>query len=135
MQHRTKLFEEGKRCHDTNYAEQGWSLCSSARSFMRSQGAKRVILLGSSMGADISLIAATETQVAGVIALSPEYLFGLSDTDIRAISVPKLFINSEGDAFASDDQQMFQRLCIKCQADSHSAWYSRKEEGKGKGIS
>jgi len=46
--------------------------------------------------------------VAGVIALSPEYLFGLSDTDIRAISAPKLIINSEGDSFASDDQQMFQ---------------------------
>ncbi len=28
-----------------------------------------------------------------------------------------------------------QRLCIKSQADSHSAWYSRKEEVKGKGIS
>jgi uncharacterized protein len=79
-----------------------------AIAFMRSQGAKKVILLGASMGADISLIAAAETQVAGVIALSPEYLFGLSDTDIRAVSAPKLFINSEGDAFASDDQLMFQ---------------------------
>jgi uncharacterized protein len=79
-----------------------------AIAFMRSQGAKQVILLGASMGADISLIAAAETQVAGVVALSPEYLFGLSDTDIRAISAPKLFINSEGDAYASDDQQMFQ---------------------------
>jgi len=28
-----------------------------------------------------------------------------------------------------------QRLCLKSQADSHSAWYSRKEEVKGKGIS
>src|SRR5256884_7851739 len=26
-------------------------------------------------------------------------------------------------------------LCLKSQADSHSAWYSRKEEVKGKGIS
>jgi uncharacterized protein len=79
-----------------------------AIAFTRSQGAKKVILLGASMGADISLIAAAETKVAGVIALSPEYLFGLSDSDIRAISAPKLFINSEGDAYASDDQQMFQ---------------------------
>jgi hypothetical protein len=28
-----------------------------------------------------------------------------------------------------------ERLCIKCQADSHSAWYSRKEDVKGKGRS
>lgn len=76
--------------------------------YVRSKGAKKVILLGASMGADISLIAASKTQVAGVIALSPEYLFGLGDADIRAISSPKLFINSEGDAFASDTQQMFQ---------------------------
>ena len=32
----------------------------------------------------------------------------VASTGIRAISAPKLFINSEGDAFASDDQQMFQ---------------------------
>lgn len=80
-----------------------------AIAFVKSRGAKRVILLGASMGADISLIAASETRVAGVIALSPEYLFGLSDTQIRAIAVPKLFINSEDDDFVDDTRQMFQR--------------------------
>ena len=79
-----------------------------AMAFVHSHGAKQVILLGSSMGADISLIVAAKTQVAGVITLSPEYLFGLSDNEIRAISAPKLFINSVGDSFASDTQQMFQ---------------------------
>lgn len=73
-----------------------------------SRGAKRIILLGSSMGADISLIVAAETQVAGVITLSPEYLFGLSNNQIRAISVPKLFINSVDDGFADDTQHMYQ---------------------------
>jgi uncharacterized protein len=47
--------------------------------------------------------------VAGVITLSPEYLFGLSNNEIRAISAPKLFINSTGDIFADDTQQMFQK--------------------------
>lgn len=79
-----------------------------AIAFVKSKGAKKVMLLGASMGADISLITAAETQVAGVITLSPEYLFGLSDTNIRAVSAPKLFINSEGDAFATDTQQMYQ---------------------------
>ncbi len=59
------------------------------------------------MGADISLIVAAETQVAGMITLSPEYLFGLSDNQIRAISIPKLFINSTGVSYASDTRQMF----------------------------
>jgi len=79
-----------------------------AIAFVQSHGAKQVILLGASMGADISLIVAAKTQVAGVITLSPEYLFGLSDNEIRAISAPKLFLNSAGDSFVSDTQQMFQ---------------------------
>lgn len=79
-----------------------------AIAFVHRHGAKRVILLGASMGADISLIVAAETQVAGVITLSPEYLFGLSDIQIRAISSPKLFINSTGDSYAPDTQQIFQ---------------------------
>src|SRR6266849_3646909 len=57
---------------------------------------------------DQDLLAAAKTRVAGVITLSPEYLFGLSDNEIRAISAPKLFINSAGDSFASDTQLMFQ---------------------------
>ena len=80
-----------------------------AITFVHSRGAKKVILLGASMGADISLIAAAETQVAGVIALSPEYLFGLSDTQIRAIFAPKLLINSINDSYVADTQQMFQQ--------------------------
>jgi alpha/beta superfamily hydrolase len=80
-----------------------------AIAFVHSRGAKQVILLGASMGADISLIVAAKTQVAGVITLSPEYLFGLSNNEIRAISAPKLFINSTGDIFADDTQQMFQK--------------------------
>lgn len=79
-----------------------------AIAFVHSRGAKKVILLGASMGADISLIAASETQVAGVITLSPEYLFGLNNTQIKAISAPKLFINSVDDGYADDTQQMYQ---------------------------
>src|SRR6266567_2559602 len=59
-----------------------------AIAFVHSHGAKQVILLGASMGADISLIVAARTRVAGVIARSPEYLFGLSNNEIRAISAP-----------------------------------------------
>ena len=79
-----------------------------AIAFVHSHGAKKVILLGASMGADISLIVAAETKVAGVITLSPEYLFGLSNDQIRVITVPKLFINSVDDSYADDTRQMFQ---------------------------
>jgi alpha/beta superfamily hydrolase len=79
-----------------------------AIAFVQNHRAKKVILLGASMGADISLIVAARTQVAGVITLSPDYLFGLSDNQIRAISTPKLFMNSEGDSYAGDTRQMFQ---------------------------
>jgi len=79
-----------------------------AIAFVHSRGAKKVILLGASMGADISLITASKTPVAGVITLSPEYLFGLNNTQIKAISVPKLFINSVDDGYADDTQQIFQ---------------------------
>lgn len=79
-----------------------------AIAFVRSRGAKKVILLGASMGADISLIAAAQTQVAGVITLSPEYLFGLTNNQLKAISTPKLFINSVDDGYADDTRQIFQ---------------------------
>jgi uncharacterized protein len=79
-----------------------------AIAFVHSHGAKKVILLGASMGADISLVVAAETKVAGMITLSPEYLFGLSNDQIRAISAPKLFINSVDDSYADDTRQMFQ---------------------------
>lgn len=79
-----------------------------AIAFARSEGAQKIILLGASLGADISLIVASETHVAGVIALSPEYLFGVDNSVILAITAPKLIINSEDDLYASDDQQMFQ---------------------------
>src|SRR5438132_473812 len=55
-----------------------------------------------------TLIPTAETQVAGVITLSPEYLFWLTNTQLKAISAPKLFINSVDDGYADDTQQIFQ---------------------------
>lgn len=83
-----------------------------ALAFLHSQGAKKVILLGASLGATESLRIAAQTQVAGVIAISTGYgafLHGqliLDKAIIKAITAPKLFIASKDDT-GPETQAMF----------------------------
>jgi dienelactone hydrolase len=68
------------------------------------------VLMGESMGGTASLNLATTQKVAAVISLSGPQSFGVSvtDADLKAMSVPKLFIASQDDEpFAGDAQHMY----------------------------
>lgn len=80
-----------------------------AIAFARQQGATQMVLLGSSMGGTATLKVATSEPLAAVITLSAPQSFGVavSDSDVQAISAPKLFVNSQDDAFASDTSHMY----------------------------
>jgi uncharacterized protein len=73
---------------------------------VRSRGATRVFLLGASRGGALSLTAAMQTPVDGVITLSaPPPTEG--PTAVGAVTVPSLYVNSENDDFADSTQAMF----------------------------
>ena len=77
--------------------------------FVHQQGATRIVLLGSSMGGTATLKVAASEPVAAVITLSAPQDFGVnvSDTDVKAIQAPKLFVNSRDDTFSSDTIHMY----------------------------
>ncbi|GLV56395.1 hypothetical protein KDH_32360 [Dictyobacter sp. S3.2.2.5] len=81
-----------------------------ALAFVQTQGAEKVVLLGSSMGGTASLKVAAHTNVAAVITLSSPEMFSteVTDADVKAIKAPKLFINSEGDSYVDDTTHMHQ---------------------------
>ncbi|MDQ2716766.1 MAG: alpha/beta fold hydrolase [Chloroflexota bacterium] len=80
-----------------------------AMTFVRQQGATKIVLLGASMGGTATLKAAAHEQIAAVITLSAPQDFGVtvSETDLKAINAPKLFINSQGDDYAADTMHMY----------------------------
>ena len=80
-----------------------------AIAFVHQQGATRIVLLGSSMGGTATLKVAASEPVAAVITLSAPQDFGVnvSDTDVKAIHAPKLFVNSQDDTFSSDTMHMY----------------------------
>lgn len=78
--------------------------------YLRSQGAKRIILMGASLGGAVSLrVAATEpvVAVATLSAIAGYPSQPVTSDIIKAIKAPKLFINSEGDPAAADTQHMY----------------------------
>jgi pimeloyl-ACP methyl ester carboxylesterase len=81
-----------------------------AIAFVRQQGATKIVLLGSSMGGTVSLKVAASAAVASVITLSaPEHLaaISVSDSEVQAITAPKLFVNSQDDTYAPDTEHMY----------------------------
>ncbi|GHO43249.1 alpha/beta hydrolase [Ktedonospora formicarum] len=76
--------------------------------YAKKQGAKKIILLGSSIGTAVSEIAATHTKVDGVISLSPAYYSPLEKKVFQAVTAPKLLINSEGDTYSGETRQMYE---------------------------
>ncbi|HEY7350836.1 MAG TPA: alpha/beta hydrolase [Ktedonobacterales bacterium] len=78
--------------------------------FARQQGATKIVLMGSSMGGSASLkVAATEPVTALITLSAPQQWspFPLSDSDVQAISAPKLFVNSEYDDYADQTTHMY----------------------------
>ena len=80
-----------------------------AIAFVRQQGATKVVLLGSSMGGTASLNAAASDRVTAVVTLSAPQDFGpgVSDSQLQGINAPKLFVNTQRDAYAQDTQHMY----------------------------
>ena len=73
---------------------------------VRSRGATKVFLLGASRGGALSLTAAMQTPVDGVITLSaPPPAAG--PESVAAVTVPSLYVNSENDDFAESTQAMY----------------------------
>lgn len=65
----------------------------------RQLGAKRIILVGASMGGTAALIVASRMDVAAVVSVSaPESFRGLDATaDVKGLRAPALFVAAEGD--------------------------------------
>lgn len=83
---------------------------NTAVAFAHQQGATKIVLMGASMGGTASLNVATKEQVAAVIVLSSPQSFGINvtDDDLKAMKVPKLFMASEGDdQFATEVKHMY----------------------------
>ena len=85
-----------------------------AIAFMREQGAQRLVLVGASLGGMATAkAAATENPAAVVIIASPidlsDYDFVVEQTELDAITAPKLFVGGQGDQIVpfADVQQMF----------------------------
>jgi hypothetical protein len=85
-------------------------------SFVRSLGAKKIVLIGASRGGVTSIkVAARHVNndgIVGVIAISApieyEGIVFYSDDELRAITIPKLLLNSEKDGGAEDNRKMLE---------------------------
>ena len=90
-----------------------WSLdvdLRAAVAFAKQQGATKIVLMGASMGGTASLKVASEEQVSAVISLSGPQSFSVnvSDQEIQAMNIPKLFMASETDTpFVTDAKHMY----------------------------
>jgi len=80
-----------------------------AIAFVRQQGARKIVLLGSSMGGTATLQVAASEQVAAGVTLSAPQDFGpgVSDAEVKAIKAAKLFVNSQEDDYANDTMHMY----------------------------
>jgi pimeloyl-ACP methyl ester carboxylesterase len=80
---------------------------------LRRRGAKRIILVGASMGGTAALIAAAKTDVAGVAALSAPREFGGLDAlpSVRRLKTRALFLAGRQDVrFARDARRLYQAM-------------------------
>lgn len=87
-----------------------WRDVLAAIEALEDRGARRIVLVGASMGGTASLIAASRTEVQGVLTLSAATTFmGLSAPPevLQAVDEPKLFIAAEGDGSAAATAQGF----------------------------
>ncbi len=81
-----------------------------AVNFAHQQGDTKIVLMGASMGGTASLKVAAEEPVTAVISLSgpQEFGVGVSDNEVNALTVPKLFLVSENDtSFVTDVKHMY----------------------------
>lgn len=87
-----------------------WRDVVAAADALRSRGVERVVLVGASMGGTASLVAASRSQIDGVVTVSAPTTFeGLTAGPdvVRAVQAPKLFVAANGDSAAADAAQSF----------------------------
>jgi pimeloyl-ACP methyl ester carboxylesterase len=80
---------------------------------LRRRGAKRIILVGASMGGTAALVAAAKTDVAGVAALSAPREFGGLDAlpSVRRLKIRALFLAGRQDVrFARDARRLYRAM-------------------------
>jgi pimeloyl-ACP methyl ester carboxylesterase len=123
---------------------ENWKDIVGAYTYLRNRGADRVALMGGSVGAMGSLVAAgkDETRAAAVVAISGVldccgYL--LDRSDLRAVSEPKLFIAGSYDSWATDGTRAFyrwsrspKRLRIFQRTNAHGTDLLRLDEPTGR---
>ena len=77
---------------------------------LRRRGAKRIMLVGASMGGTAALVAAAKIEVAGVAALSAPRQFSVLDAlpSVRRMKIRALFLAARQDArFARDARRLY----------------------------
>ncbi len=79
---------------------------------VRARGARRVVLVGASMGGTASLVAAARTPVHGVVVIASGTRFAGLDArpHLPALRVPKLFIVGSGDQPFHDSVRYMHRV-------------------------
>lgn len=85
---------------------------AAAINFTVKQGAEKIVLLGASMGgmATIEEAARDHKHISGIVTVSSPLDWGnltITDKDLKALSMPKLFVNSDQDDFAEDTKHMY----------------------------
>lgn len=78
--------------------------------YLRSQGAKKVYLVGASMGGTTALSAAAKTTVDGVLSLSAPSIYSGMDatTAVKSVTVPVLFAAGEFEgSFADSAKELY----------------------------
>lgn len=89
-----------------------WRDVLAAAAVLRQKGAKKIVVIGASMGGTAALVAAAQEPgaVDGVVTLSaPSTFMGLSapPETLAGVTVPKLFVAADGDGTAAQTAQAF----------------------------
>jgi uncharacterized protein len=87
-----------------------WRDVAGAADELRRRGARRVVLVGASMGGTAALVAASQEQFDGVVTLSaPSTFMGIAAPPevVAAVDEPKLFLAAQGDGQAAATAQTF----------------------------
>lgn len=88
-------------------------------SFVRSFGAKKIVLIGASRGGVASIKVAARhvnnDSIVGIVAISSpieyEGTVFYRDDELKGIKVPKLLLNSDEDGGAEDNRKMLEIFC------------------------
>ncbi len=81
-----------------------------AAAYLRSQGARRIVLVGASMGGTAAIKAAAQRVGEALVVVSGPMRFrglNVSPADLAGLAIPSLWITSAGDSVTPDMRAMF----------------------------